>query len=511
MAFCNNCGNYLSDNDQACPECGNASLSKAGETVGRNIDRVLRYAEKNIPEAKNQFSSGNSRLISPAMFLVALLCLFMPFVSFSCGGQEITVTGLELATGKTAYGERIEGSGWAVFLIVVLLSGFGLSFWKDQRNYLFSIVAAAVALLTILGIAAGISNEISGQDMMGLVSYELRSGFYLMFMSVLIAGGINVFYFRQPKKTGNKNNILRQDEGRNLESAYSSGWSVGDKGLTISRDTVATKDENPFEDDIFSVESEWEKEITKDKTIEWAGGTYTGQLKKNIPDGVGKLTMPNNAYYDGQWKDGKPNHYGKMTYSNGAKYIGCFLEGKRHGFGVYVKQDGTKVLGEWEMGEHLKRNRKNLYKHLYYIIYEGIYNIPMLAAKLNISENDVFSNVEKIIAAGWLSNAEINTDKKQIFVPGLNHGNDEPGNEFINGMETASTVIPSSDIKNCEKCGGILKQDARFCPDCGFPVENTHVKNSTLDPHDKKTICIACSKLLNSGAEFCSSCGQYQH
>ncbi len=510
MAFCNNCGYNLDHADRECPECGNSVLSRTGESFGRNIDRALSYAEKNVPGVKNQFQTVNYRHISPAMFLIALFCLFMPFASFSCGGQEITVRGLELATGKEFMGERIEGSGWAVFFILVLLSGLCLSFWKDQRKYLFSIIAAVAALFTLIGISVGISNEMSGYDMMGLVGYRLRSGYYLMLISILVAGGINVIYFRQPKKTGN-NSIYRQDEGRDLRSTYSSDRSVGEKTSTINSDVVATRDEYLFNDEPFLVESEWEEEVSKDKTIKWAGGTYTGQVKNNIPDGQGRIKMPNKTNYEGEWKAGKPHNYGKITYSSGDEYIGCFFEGKRHGFGVYIKQGGTKIVGEWEKGEYLKKDKKRYHKYLYCIIYEELYYIPMLADRLNISEDQAIADLKKIIAAGWLSNAEIDTNKKQIIIPGLNHGIDEPLDGLQNDKIMIKDADASSDSRNCKACGGKLKQDARFCPACGFSAENTNVQNNTLDPMDNKTTCISCSKPLKTGAKFCASCGQYQH
>ncbi|MFU8795116.1 MAG: 2-isopropylmalate synthase, partial [Dethiobacteria bacterium] len=67
--------------------------------------------------------------------------------------------------------------------------------------------------------------------------------------------------------------------------------------------------------------------------IPWAGGEYEGQLKYGVPEGFGKLVMPNRAAYEGEWLKGKPNGRGTIYYSGGGIYRGAVKNGKRQGKG----------------------------------------------------------------------------------------------------------------------------------------------------------------------------------
>ncbi|MBM3243119.1 hypothetical protein FJZ31_43220, partial [Candidatus Poribacteria bacterium] len=45
--------------------------------------------------------------LSPAIFVIILICFFLPFVSASCGGQKLaTLSGVQLVTGTTVEGAR---------------------------------------------------------------------------------------------------------------------------------------------------------------------------------------------------------------------------------------------------------------------------------------------------------------------------------------------------------------------------------------------------------------------
>ncbi|MBW6463124.1 MAG: ATP-binding cassette domain-containing protein [Bacillota bacterium] len=96
------------------------------------------------------------------------------------------------------------------------------------------------------------------------------------------------------------------------------------------------------------------KERTGEKqVIPWAGGKYGGQLKNNVPHGLGKLLMPDGTKYDGEWIEGKPQGRGILIYAKGAVYRGEFSEGKKHGYGQYVQPDGTIIKGRWNKGKFL--------------------------------------------------------------------------------------------------------------------------------------------------------------
>ena len=90
------------------------------------------------------------------------------------------------------------------------------------------------------------------------------------------------------------------------------------------------------------------------ENIPWMGGKYSGQLSGNLPDGEGRLRLPDGTRYEGQWKEGKPHGRGTIIYASGAGYKGEFKEGKRHGYGIFAKPTGEKVKGLWQEGDFIK-------------------------------------------------------------------------------------------------------------------------------------------------------------
>ena len=54
-------------------------------------------------------------------------------------------------------------------------------------------------------------------------------------------------------------------------------------------------------------------------------GTYTGQVKRSRPHGVGKMTYDNGDMYEGEWEKGVRQGTGKMIYANGETYEGEFV------------------------------------------------------------------------------------------------------------------------------------------------------------------------------------------
>ena len=53
------------------------------------------------------------------------------------------------------------------------------------------------------------------------------------------------------------------------------------------------------------------------------------------------------------------------------------------------------------------------------------------------------------------------------------------------------------DPVKCENCGNIIRDESKFCPNCGTPVKRkpTSIK------------CKKCSKIFNENDTFCGDCG----
>lgn len=121
-------------------------------------------------------------------------------------------------------------------------------------------------------------------------------------------------------------------------------------------------------------------------TIEWQGGTYTGELQDCLPHGQGEWLHPSGSRYVGEylqgqrhgqgtlyfeghwhpeeiryrgdWKNDMMHGYGVMYYGTGVDYYnwyeGEFQNNERHGYGtMYIQFDyGTYTeVGQWKNGK----------------------------------------------------------------------------------------------------------------------------------------------------------------
>ena len=96
---------------------------------------------------------------------------------------------------------------------------------------------------------------------------------------------------------------------------------------------------------------------------------------------------------------------------------------------------------------------------------------------------------------------------------------DSPAPAEENKIETAAPVVPlekenESGIK-CPSCGMELKPGAKFCPGCGYNMNNpapAEQSSPSLDtpapkPEESANKCTSCGAELKPGAKFCPVCG----
>lgn len=77
-------------------------------------------------------------------------------------------------------------------------------------------------------------------------------------------------------------------------------------------------------------------------------GSYEGECKKGLADGIGKATGVD--WYEGEFKKGYPNGKGKYTWNNGDSYEGEWKKGARDGYGrmiIKMEPKDSIIAGFW--------------------------------------------------------------------------------------------------------------------------------------------------------------------
>ena len=145
---------------------------------------------------------GVARKLSPAAFVLTLVCFFLPFVTFSCQGQQIaSFSGIQLATGTTIeqpqmFGppksQKVDAEPLAILALLSVLAGAGLSFLKGKKG---TVGPAALAALGIILLAA-LKSKVDGDALRqggGVVQVNYEVGFYLTIVFLLAAIAASVF------------------------------------------------------------------------------------------------------------------------------------------------------------------------------------------------------------------------------------------------------------------------------------------------------------------------------
>ena len=78
---------------------------------------------------------------------------------------------------------------------------------------------------------------------------------------------------------------------------------------------------------------------------------------------------------------------------------------------------------------------------------------------------------------------------------GMNMAN-QMMNNMANQNKTAETAPAPSNTVKCTNCGAGIREDAKFCPECGTKRET-----------DRKKFCQECGQKIDATAKFCPECG----
>lgn len=112
-------------------------------------------------------------------------------------------------------------------------------------------------------------------------------------------------------------------------------------------------------------------------TIENGKGTYTGEVKKDFPHGLGKAIYNSGEYKDGIWENGIfVRGKIKKYLPKGRIYEGDFLNGDYNGKGKYTYENGYYYVGEFKDGSFYGKGNAFFDKGSCLMNFETINGLP---------------------------------------------------------------------------------------------------------------------------------------
>lgn len=150
------------------------------------------------------------RKVSSPLFLLALLCFFLPFVKVSCQGQPVaSFTGVQLATGTDLtqpgtgiFGQRqnrrIPADVRVLLTALCAIAGafVGRLRLGSRAAAAFSAVAAVTGVVSLFLLKSKTDGEVLSQGG-GVLQVEYGLGFVLVCLLLLAAAGLNAMVYSQ--------------------------------------------------------------------------------------------------------------------------------------------------------------------------------------------------------------------------------------------------------------------------------------------------------------------------
>ncbi len=153
----------------------------------------------------------SSKFVSPSLFLLAALCFFLPFVSFTCQGQHLaTITGMELITGTKIEKFEMENidngrtnpnldkqrdvnsEPLAVAAFIFALLGIVVSL-IPRYSRIISLIAGALGALMLLFLRSSIGGEVTGDFDFKIIEVSYEWGYYLSLILLIAAFALNLY------------------------------------------------------------------------------------------------------------------------------------------------------------------------------------------------------------------------------------------------------------------------------------------------------------------------------
>ncbi len=132
-----------------------------------------------------------ARPASLVAFALVLFCFFLPFTRLSCQGQQIaTMTGVQLAMGRTIQDQTVRGEIAAVIAAAAALGGLLASVSRPIRRPLERLIASAVGALSLLFLKARLDNQVLSRGE-GVLTIHYLFPYWLAFCLFASVGVMN--------------------------------------------------------------------------------------------------------------------------------------------------------------------------------------------------------------------------------------------------------------------------------------------------------------------------------
>jgi len=148
-------------------------------------------------------------IFRPAVFGIALICFFLPFLHISCEGIRVaTFSEAQLVLGTTiqipeGFGGketvRLNGEPLAILTCLSVIVGLALSFSNAIKTYIAAGIMGIVGTILLLLLKVKLDNDIIREGE-GMLLSEYGMGYWLTFIILLSAAGYNFFSSNKKKR-----------------------------------------------------------------------------------------------------------------------------------------------------------------------------------------------------------------------------------------------------------------------------------------------------------------------
>jgi hypothetical protein len=137
--------------------------------------------------------TNTTRKFSPGLFGAILVCFFLPFITMSCGAQDVSLSGVQLATGLDIGQRRLDPNPLVDLALLAALIGLVIGFVRWRALSLLSMLLglAGAALLWLL--KALLDAEALQYGSMLRLRYD--AGYWLSFVLFVAAAALNGVLF----------------------------------------------------------------------------------------------------------------------------------------------------------------------------------------------------------------------------------------------------------------------------------------------------------------------------